>query len=418
MNTSSSIRRWVVLALILGLGLLIVACAGPQGELGPEGPPGPPGPQGPAGPPGGAFSDPPDYVGSEACAQCHADLYDTFMQSGHPYKLVKVVDGQPPEYPFSAVPDPPEGYTWDDILYVIGGYAWKARFVDKNGYIITGDNADATTQYNLANDELGKDAGWVGYHAGEAELPYDCGACHTTGYSDYPPDSHQDDLPGLVGTWALDGVQCEACHGPASLHVENPGNQFLRPEVTRDSELCGRCHVRGDVSQIDAAGGFVQHHEQYEEIYQSKHRALECVDCHNPHATTAYRDEAEVSGVRVECGSCHWAQQQFQSSRHPFKPQCETCHMAQIGKSAWADETRPQGDIPAHLFSINPFASEQFYQEGDKAFSYSYISLPFACGSCHYEGGVGGAKTMDELQAVAVGYHDRPAPTPAPTPGP
>ena len=37
------------------------------------------------------------------------------------------VDGQPPEYPYTELVDTPEGYTWDDILYVIGGYGWKMQ---------------------------------------------------------------------------------------------------------------------------------------------------------------------------------------------------------------------------------------------------------------------------------------------------
>ena len=49
---------------------------------------------------------------------------------------------------------------------MIGGYNWKARFIDQNGFIITGD-ANATTQYNFANEVVGNDAHWVPYHAGE-----------------------------------------------------------------------------------------------------------------------------------------------------------------------------------------------------------------------------------------------------------
>ena len=139
------------------------------------------------------------------------------MLSGHPWKLNPVVDGQPPEYPFTEIPNPPEGYTWDDIAYVIGGYNWKARFIDQEGFIITGD-ADATTQYNLFNEEIDLGGDWVAYHAGE-ETPYDCGACHTTGYS---ARGNQDGLPGLIGTWALPGIQCEECHGPGSLHANHP----------------------------------------------------------------------------------------------------------------------------------------------------------------------------------------------------
>ena len=79
-------------------------------------------------------------------------------------------------------------------------------------------------------------------------------------YSDYPPDSHQDDLPGLIGTWEFGGIQCEECHGPASLHVSDPSNAQLLPAVDCSSELCGQCHIRGDVTEIDSSGIFIKHH--------------------------------------------------------------------------------------------------------------------------------------------------------------
>ena len=52
--------------------------------------------------------------------------------------MSKVVDGKAPTYPNSKVPKPPEGFAWEDISYVIGGFGWKALFTDKDGYIITG----------------------------------------------------------------------------------------------------------------------------------------------------------------------------------------------------------------------------------------------------------------------------------------
>lgn len=395
---------------ILLLGATVVACQGPAGPEGPEGPAGPPGPQGAAGPPGevaeaAAAAAGPEYVGSETCSECHADIYNSFMQSGHPYELNKVVDGQPPEYPFSKVAEPPQGYSWDDILYVIGGYGWKAHFIDQEGYIITGD-AGASTQYNLYNVKLDLGDDWAAYHAGE-ETPYDCGACHTTGYSDWPSDSHQDDLPGLIGTWALDGVQCEACHGPASLHVANVGNEALRPKVTRDSEMCERCHVRSDVTEIDASGLFIQRHEQYEEFFQGKHRTLDCVDCHDPHATTHYRYQADVSGMRIECQNCHWEQAQFFPEGHVV-PTCIDCHMAGVAKSAVASEELMRGDFANHLFAINPYAEEQFYTNDEgNTFSQDFITLPYACTYCHSEAGFASPKTTEELMAFAQGYHDR-----------
>ena len=43
------------------------------------------------------------------------------MKSGHPYKLNKVIDGQPPEYPFTELPDPPP------LLFVQGDPDLLAR---------------------------------------------------------------------------------------------------------------------------------------------------------------------------------------------------------------------------------------------------------------------------------------------------
>ena len=58
----------------------------------------------------------------------------------------------------------------------------------------------------------------VAYHAGE-EKPYNCGTCHTTGYN---PEG-ENELPGIVGTWAEPGIRCEECHGPGAGHVDEGG---------------------------------------------------------------------------------------------------------------------------------------------------------------------------------------------------
>lgn len=403
---------WVV-SLLLVAAVLLVACAaeeGPPGPPGPEGaqgPPGPagrdgdPGPPGPAGQDGASFS-PPTYIGHEACAECHEEIYDIYIDSGHPWKLNKVVDGRPPDYPFSDLPDPPEGYTWDDISYVIGGYNWKARFIDQEGYIITGD-ADSTTQYNLYNPELDLGDEWVPYHPGEV-VPYDCGACHTTGYS---PNGNQDGLPGIVGTWAAPGIQCEECHGPGSAHASHP--QSFSMQIARDSQACGACHVRGGAEEVNASGGFIQHHEQYEELFQSKHAVIQCVLCHDPHTGVVQLRQADLTAVRVECENCHYEQaENFNIEFHPRD--CITCHMPRITKSAVGDIERFTGDIRTHLMAIDPYQIGQFSEDGTVALS--QISLDFACRQCHLPNGngLGSPKTDEELIEAAVGIHDRPLP--------
>jgi hypothetical protein len=398
-------KTFIVLGLILLAALTITAC-GAEGSVGPAGPPGPAGPEGPQGPVGSVGSVGAEYVGSTTCQECHSDTYDVFMLSGHPYKLNKVVDGQPPEYPFTEVANPPDGYTWDDISYVIGGYNWKARFIDRDGFIITGADENATTQYNFANDVVGTDASWVGYHAGEADKVYDCGPCHTTGYSPWPPDVHQDDLEGLIGTWTEPGIRCEECHGPGGNHVSDPHGVAM--EVDRSSEQCGECHVRGGAEAVNASGGFIKHHEQYEELFQSKHLTLECVDCHDPHAGVVQLRQAELPTTRTQCESCHFEQDKYQNSEvhTAMAVECIDCHMPRVTKSAVGNADMFTGDIRTHLMAIDPDQIGQFSEDGSIALS--QIGLDFACRHCHVAGGQATAKTDEQLTERAFGYHDRP----------
>jgi hypothetical protein len=311
------------------------------------------------------------YVGSETCGTCHQATYDEFVLSGHPYKLNKVENGVPPTYPFSSVPEPPAGYTWNDVTYVIGGFGWKARFIGSDGYIIT---QGGKNQYNLATQE------WVDYHKDE-QKPYDCGRCHTTGYTE---EGNQDGLPGIVGQWALPGIQCEECHGPGSFHVENPST--FRMTVDTRAEACGRCHNRGGLNDtIPAKGGFIRHHEQYNELLASPHAALSCVTCHDPHTGVLYNDQEGAVAIKVACEDCHTSARQsildgpLGSKKGDFD--CETCHMPYVAKSAVT--LRPYvGDVRSHLFRIDPDSlAEPFTPDG--SYANHYVTTEFACLSCH-----------------------------------
>lgn len=415
-------RRWIIIiAALMALAAVLAACAGSEGPPGPAGPAGPAGPEGPQGPRGqegppgqsgeaaGASAFASEFVGTQVCAGCHSEIYDVYIKSGHAWKLSPVENGQPPEYPFTAIPEPPQGYTWDDILYVIGGYNWKARFVDKDGYIITDEpgkagNTEYLNQWNLANPTIRKESGWVTYNSGAERLPYDCGSCHTTGYS---PQGNQDGLPGLVGTWAAPGIQCEECHGPGSLHITNPPGFAM--QIDRDAEMCGQCHRRGEIESVNASEGFIQHHEQYEELFQSKHVTVDCVVCHDPHKGVVQLRKAEEPTTRTLCENCHFDQVKYQKvEKHfGFMLSCIECHMPRITKSAWGDTETYTGDIRTHLMGIDPTQIEQFNEDGTVALS--QIGLNFACRHCH-DAGFGTPKTDEELIAAAMGYHDRPAP--------
>jgi hypothetical protein len=408
------------LLLLVLLCLFAAACReegaapGPEGPAGAQGPPGPRGEAGQAGIPGppgepGASFEAARYLGSETCAQCHKEINEAFALSGHPH-IMQPVDGAPPEYPFTDVPAPPEGTTWDDISYVIGGYNWKALFVDNEGFLITGDE-ESTTQYTLTNNQIRQSGEWVAFHAGE-EVPYDCGACHTTGYS---PRGNQDNLEGMIGTFALPGVQCEACHGPGSLHANDPFSWQMR--VNRDAGACTSCHVRqphdGD---LDVGDGFIQHQDEYGDLSSSKHLILDCVDCHNPHTGVVQLREQGVNTVDTACADCHFdiarlSENEAHEGLELFT--CTTCHMPQLIQNASGIPEEFTGDVRTHVVAIDAGQIEQFVEteEGEPAGIHPQISLNFACRQCHNEGGFGRPKTDEELLEVARDYHTSAQPS-------
>ena len=348
-------------------------------------------------------ASPRGYVGSATCNNCHETAYDDVFDSGHPYKLNKV-DGAAPTYPFSTVPNPPAAITWADVTYVIGGYGWKARFLDSDGYIYT---AGGQNQYNLAT------LGWVDYHKDEALKVYDCGACHTTGWQTLAEngDVHQDGLPGISGTWEEPGVGCEACHGAGEDHITSLDAADIT--VDNSSAQCGTCHIRDDQATIPASGGFIKHHEQYNELLAGSHTGgvsdVGCNDCHDAHIGTRY-GHAAAGGIVATCESCHAAQ--AATNAHISGPTCVTCHMAMATKSAVAVNSYT-GDVRTHLFAINPDGTKvkaDMFNEAGTFADKGWVTLDVACYSCHKdEAGVGGAnsiKTMTELSAKATGIHN------------
>lgn len=319
------------------------------------------------------------YVGSEECKMCHMNKYNGWKTTGHPYKLNTPEEIQAFDSPTVPTPD---GYTYDDIYLVIGGWGWKSRFIDHDGYIITKTGADksidGSNQYNLATK------GWVDYHAGEENLKFTCGNCHTTGYS---LEGNQDNKPGISGTWEEKSVGCEACHGPGSVHVEAGGGVGVGIIKNDSAAMCGACHTRGtDDEQIISKGGFINHHEQYPEFLNSPHKELKCVSCHDPHkgVHVGQTNPTEGAGIDTECATCHAKQNtEFTGSvMQKANVRCIDCHMPKVGKSAVGNIEIFTGDIREHIFKINTDPSaNMFSEDGTKAMG--YLTLDYVCLSCH-----------------------------------
>ncbi|MEE4216792.1 MAG: hypothetical protein V2I48_04235 [Xanthomonadales bacterium] len=332
---------------------------------------------------------------SDDCAVCHNDKYQDWKASGHPYKLMKGDIAQNRPIPL------PEGYMWDEISYVIGGYKWKSRYMDANGYIITQGKGDVPgkTQYNYMTGE------WVDYHADEANgtKPYNCGSCHTTGWVANPDPTdlsgNQDGLPGIHGTFQAGGIQCIQCHG-GSMHADIG-------MIDRSAEACGTCHHRtaapGDDNVIPASGGWIKHHEQYNEFLASgaHAEAMDCTTCHDPHK----RAEFSIK-EGMDCESCHddIAGDYAMTPMADYQVACIDCHMPLATKSGQV--TGPhQGDVQTHIFRINTDPAANMFTE-DGAFvalddqGRAAVTLDFACQGCH------DTASLEELAKFAKDFHD------------
>jgi hypothetical protein len=349
------------------------------------------------------------YIGAEGCLQschtvgAHEQAYRDWSASGHPHILATAENAM--KRPILL----PDGLLWEDIGYVIGGFKRKSRYVDPNGYIITSDgNGAGNNQFNYLTGEFSD------YHAGEANLQYDCGSCHTTGYN----ASGQNALPGIVGTWEYEGVQCEACHGPFAAGPDgSQSHGWPKTASLSNAEkaaICGNCHKRGDGSTIEAEDGFIKHQQQYNEFLASPHGSMHCAACHDPHKRAEY-------SIETTCETCHPAQASayMNTSMYAAGVECIDCHMAMATLSAQS-LGQFRGDMRTHLFWINTSAAYQMITDGQSGSSTESgsahkgstaeavvalddgkgaLSVEFACLGCH------GSKDASWAEAYATDFH-------------
>jgi len=381
------------------------------------------------------------FVGSAACAGCHSDKYDTWIASGHPYKFTVVEGGVAPTYPPEAINFQTQwmdslgdgSHTWGDIAGVIGGYGWKARFVGTDGHIVGTAGSEFSTglAHNQFNFYGGEDLGWADYHPGDVKIyNYSCFKCHTTG-----GDTTGTWLAGVdgLGSFTEGGIGCEGCHGPGSDHIAGPsidnidrvyemahqdnalgglsvGDVVQIPDAASDDVnfMCGTCHNRDYKDPINVSGGFVRHHEQWDEMTATTHSemGLTCVTCHDPHKRTIW----DGDGITKTCGECH--PEQVATMNHSAGATCIDCHMPYAAKSgAKRGMSGFKGDVRSHLFKITADTASMFTADGkwvrDDDTRQASLSPAYSCLGCHNNDPDDGIpeKTLEAAVTGAIGMH-------------
>jgi predicted CXXCH cytochrome family protein len=284
------------------LSLALVGCTGDQG---PAGPPGPQGPEGPEGPPGESFSEF-AYQGGfgEACQHCHSGVVGNVLTTNHTNAYLDLGAEQ-------------------DNLYCLQCH---------------------TTGFNCT----------VEFGATEID-PANC-VEPDDGYSGYIGD---DTAEGAERRMALEGVQCESCHG-----AMGPNFNAHIPEVsfsTWENSLCAGCHD-AQITEWETSGHALAVGGDAEALGEEFGRSS-CDYCHTSEGFirtydpvyAAYDFEGEYSHVG-----------------------CPTCHDPHVGEAAGGNESQLRTLAPVELSYTFP------WEPGDaEAATIEGYGPGQTCAQCH-----------------------------------
>jgi tetratricopeptide (TPR) repeat protein len=242
-----------------------------------------------------------------------------------------------------------------------------------------------------------------------------CADCHSTNLrKNYDPASGT-----FNTTWSEIDVSCEACHGPASDHIEwanlpegsrpadvNTG-LVVRTRNLDNKELlnvCARCHSRRAImsdydnnnddllnymipqlitTPVYHADGQIRDEDyEYASFTQSKmfEKGIKCSDCHDSHSVKTLKADNEL------CMKCHRPDIYNTPSHHFHKmPEPKGTPLINRGKPEYKQGTGAQ--------CVNCHMVGQFYMGNDYRRDHSFrnprpdltisIGTPNACNDCH-----------------------------------
>ncbi|GIV60596.1 MAG: cytochrome c [Rhodothermaceae bacterium] len=342
------------------------------------------------------------YVGKEVCGTCHPDKYETFVRSqmGRSFKPATLQNSAADFENARPVYDPHNDLYYrpfhrGDSLYImeyrLAGRDTVHKRIEKIDYIIgSGQHTNSHIMevngylYQMPLTWYAQDGKWDlppkfagGNNARFSRpIPVQCMTCHNA-------------MPGFVEgsenrfSHVPDGIDCERCHGPGSVHVEamragravdvtrEIDRTIVNPAklpVERQFDVCQRCHMQGaavwkqspmafrpgmrlaDFENVfwprfaDSTHQFIMasHPDRLkmsECFIQTQRRpdpdrgSLTCITCHDPHVPI---ETMEADHYNQVCQSCHTAPKAATCSedaavRARAADNCAGCHMPVSG---------------------------------------------------------------------------------------
>ncbi|MEO1619168.1 MAG: cytochrome c3 family protein, partial [Planctomycetota bacterium] len=228
-----------------------------------------------------------------------------------------------------------------------------------------------------------------------------CADCHSTDLKrNFDPKSAT-----YRTTFSEIDVSCEACHGPASLHVELAEskslfwdrrygfglNRLKGDDPEPQLQTCAPCHSRRGVLEEGFTGG-----DEY-----CEHFRLETLDEMTYHGDGQIKDEVYVYGSFVQskmyhkgirCTDCH--DPHTLKMKHPGNETCTSCHQHAAGKYDVPSHHHHEPGTPGAM-CVNCHMPETTYMDVDPRRDHSLrvprpdlsvqLGTPNACTGCHLE---------------------------------
>jgi Flp pilus assembly protein TadD len=357
-------------------------------------------------------SDTAKYVGKETCRLCHQSIYESFLETGMGRSI-----GVASKNKSSADFHHPEIYDefsnlhykakWsndslyisefrlkgndtvhnrtENIQYIIGsGQHTNSHLISTNGYVQQAPMTYFTQKHKWdlpPGFENGKNSRF------NRIIGLECMSCHNA-FPEFVQGSENKFIS------VPNGIDCERCHGPGSIHVQKKTNREIvdtakeidysivnpaKLPIEKQFDICMRCHLQGNAvlnsekSWFDYKPGmnlsdyisvFLPRYENSEtEFIMASHadrlkqskcfiqsaksisgnknqlrpykNALTCVTCHNPHISVKH---TSINHFNQVCSSCHNGEKlKFCSEKSEItnknKNNCVSCHMPQSGST-------------------------------------------------------------------------------------